>query len=283
MIDSDFITESGANGVPQFETKSGACLRLEALDGSLEPRTAITTSPTISARSEPIQQTNNPRPRPPHHVRNKQMNTVQNEEDIQTTSPQLLTTDQTLMAPGSIFDNLAALELRDVEEAAGLVEAVRTYVPVRKPSREQFFRIHPGQEYQLRCLVLELKEEGETLFVSPTLNHALLGEKCVSQRILRLGVTRQGVAFIWPVRPPMADRPDAWASTALDAITHAERRWTRMTADMALGGYRIAVAAVDDEPTWPKESFGELLKIAFKNSIVDSLDHPTLRRLRGEV
>ena len=96
-------------------------------------------------------------------------------------------------------------------------------------------------------------------------------------------MTRQGVAFVWPVRPPMADRADAWASTALDAIAHAERRWTRMTADMALGGYRIAVAAVDDEPTWPTESFGELLKIAFKNSVVDSLDHPTLRRLRGEV
>ncbi len=196
---------------------------------------------------------------------------------------QTIATDQPPTAASSIFDDLDALKVRDVEEAAGLVEGVRTYVPVRKPSREQFFRIHPGPEYQLRSLVLELKEEGETLFISPTLQNALLGEKCVGQRILRLGVTRQGVAFIWPVRPPMADRADAWASTALDAIAHAERRWTRMTADMALGGYRIAVAAVDDEPTWPTESFGELLKIAFKNSIVDSLDHPTLRRLRGEV
>ena len=196
---------------------------------------------------------------------------------------QTTATDQPPTAAASIFDNLAALEVRDVEEAAGLVESVRTYIPVRKPSREQFFRIHPGPEYQLRSLVLELKEEGETLFISPALQNALIGEKCVGQRILRLGVTRQGVAFVWPVRPPMVDRADAWASTALDAISHAERRWTRMTADMALGGYRISVAQIDDEPTWPKESFGELLKIAFKNSVVDSLDHPTLRRLRGEV
>ncbi len=196
---------------------------------------------------------------------------------------QTIATGQPPTATASIFDDLDALKVRDVEEAAGLVESVRTYIPVRKPSREQFFRIHPGPEYQLRSLVLELKEEGETLFISPTLQHALLGEKCVSQRILRLGVTRQGVAFVWPVRPPMADRADAWASTAIDAISHAERRWTRMTADMALGGYRIAVAQIDDEPTWPTETFGELLKIAFKNSVVDSLDHPTLRRLRGEV
>ncbi len=199
------------------------------------------------------------------------------------TTLQQPTTEESSTTSGSIFDDLEALKVRDVEEAAGIVQSVRTYVPVRKPSREQFFRIHPDPEYQLRSLVLELKEDGECLFISPTLQNALLGEKCVCQRILRLGVTRQGVAFIWPVRPPMADRADAWASTALDAIAHAERRWTRMTADMALGGYRIAVAAVDDEPTWPTESFGELLKIAFKNSIVDSLDHPTLRRLRGEV
>jgi len=196
---------------------------------------------------------------------------------------QTIAADQPPPAASSIFDDLDALQVRDVGEAAGIVQSVRTYIPVRKPSREPFFMINPKEEYQLRCLMLELKEEGETLLISPTLQNALLGEKCVGQRILRLGVTRQGVAFIWPVRPPMADRADAWASTALDAIAHAERRWTRMTADMALGGYRIAVAAVDDEPTWPTEPFGELLKIAFKNSIVDSLDHPTLRRLRGEV
>lgn len=199
------------------------------------------------------------------------------------TTLQQAATEESPTIAGSIFDDLAALEVRDVEGAAGLVESVRTYIPVRRPSREPFFRIHPGEEYQLRCLMLELKEEGETLLISPTLQHALLGEKCVGQRILRLGITRQGVAFIWPVRPPMADRADSWASTALDAIAHAERRWTRMTADMALGGYRIAIAAVDDEPTWPTEPFSELLKIAFKNSIVDSLDHPTLRRLRGEI
>lgn len=91
-----------------------------------------------------------------------------------TTLPQATTEEPSTIA-GSIFNNLAALELRDVEEAAGLVEAVRTYVPVRKPSREQFFRIHPGPEYQLRSLVLELKEEGETqCFALEAINRGFL-------------------------------------------------------------------------------------------------------------
>ncbi len=36
-------------------------------------------------------------------------------------------------------------------------------------------------------------------------------------------------------------------------------------------------------PEWPQESLGELLKIAFKGGkLIDSVDHPVLKRLRGE-
>ena len=36
------------------------------------------------------------------------------------------------------------------------------------------------------------------------------------------------------------------------------------------------------DPEWPDLPFNQLLRIAFKNRVVDSLDHPTLQRLRGE-
>ncbi len=35
-------------------------------------------------------------------------------------------------------------------------------------------------------------------------------------------------------------------------------------------------------PTWPDVSFRDLLAIAFKGKRIDTLDHPVLRRLRGE-
>lgn len=56
-----------------------------------------------------------------------------------------------------------------------------------------------------------------------------------------------------------------------------------MQADMSLGAYRLMKAKVDDVPRWPKEPFNELLRVAFKGSVVDSLDHPALKKLRGEV
>jgi len=206
-----------------------------------------------------------------------------NENEQKQDNDVLLTPPQQKPTMGCIFDNLESLALRHAEDASATVASVLTYIPVRKPTKETFFRIHPSAEYRLEALVLELREENETLLVSPTLHEALIGEKCVGRRILRLGVTRQGVVFVWPVRPPMADRADGWASTALDVIAQAETCWTRMVADMSLGGYRIFTSTVNDAPTWPTQSFGELLRIAFKNSVVDSLDHPTLRRLRGEV
>ena len=38
-----------------------------------------------------------------------------------------------------------------------------------------------------------------------------------------------------------------------------------------------------DEPKWPDKSFGELLRIAFENRIIDRADHPVIRELNGEL
>jgi hypothetical protein len=189
------------------------------------------------------------------------------------------TTD--IPAPAAdLFSSLDALRVSD-STSAPLVKPVMTHVPVKKPSKEWFFRIHPT--HSLDTLILESKEEGEVLLVSPALQEQLLGENCVGVRTLRLGVTRQGTPFIWPVRRPMEGRRDSWATTALDAISYAERSWVRMQADMNLGGYTIQVARVDDEPRWPEEDFSEILRLAFKGAVVENLDHPTLKRLRGEL
>jgi hypothetical protein len=36
------------------------------------------------------------------------------------------------------------------------------------------------------------------------------------------------------------------------------------------------------EPQWPELSFQEVIKIAFRNKMIDTWEHPILRRLRGE-
>ena len=184
-------------------------------------------------------------------------------------------------AAADIFASLDTLRVAPDGSEGAIVQSVLNFVPVKKPSKDWFFRIHP--EYSLEVLILELKDDGEVLLVDPKLQGALLDEKCVSLRTIRLGVNRQGNIFLWPVRMPVEGKRDAWASSALDAICLAETDWTRMQADMNYGAYKIQKALVTDVPKWPEQQFNELLRIGFKGAIVDDLNHPTLRRLRGEV
>jgi hypothetical protein len=37
------------------------------------------------------------------------------------------------------------------------------------------------------------------------------------------------------------------------------------------------------EPVWPDVPFSGLVHIAFKGRVIDTLDHPVVRRLRGEL
>jgi hypothetical protein len=214
------------------------------------------------------------------------MKTAENSKKEQSTlemsSIEVCLPENDIPAPAvDFFSDLENLRVSSNGTEEPIVETVLTHVPVRKPSREWFFRIHP--QHVLETLVLELKDEGDTLLVDRSLREALVGEKCVDVRLIRLGVNRQGTPFLWPMRKPAEGRKDAWALTAVDAAREAESRWTRVQADMSLGAYRLAVAKVDDVPRWPKESFNDLLRIGFKGAVVDSLDHPVLKKLRGEV
>ena len=155
-----------------------------------------------------------------------------------------------------------------------------TTVPVRKPSKTQWFRIHP--EYKLDALLLKYGDNGEDFyFVKSPLADQLID--VVQAFRLVVGVDRQGVVFVWPLRLPDAERAMHWHLSALEAASHAEVQWTRMQAHMGLGAYEIhAAEGITDVPKWPKMLMNEILGIAFKNKIIDRLDHFVLQQLRGE-
>jgi hypothetical protein len=53
---------------------------------------------------------------------------------------------------------------------------------------------------------------------------------------------------------------------------------------MALGAYEVFQATGElGEPEWPAEPLAALLRVAFKDRYIDALEHPVLRKLRGEV
>lgn len=154
--------------------------------------------------------------------------------------------------------------------------------PVRKPTKREFVRVHPGPEYRLRVHILELKEERETYLVMPAIAAELPGE--TRTVTLRLAVSRQGAVFLWPVPEPSLDgRETAWHSSARTAADKAETQWVRIIANMPQGSYDVYVApGALGTPVWPDKTLRDILAIAFGDSfIIRDAGHPVIRRLLG--
>lgn len=169
---------------------------------------------------------------------------------------------------------------QDFENSIG-VKKVLTAVPVRNPDRQSFIRVHPDPAYRLPTAVLELKADRETYLVEPSLIPDLPGE--VVPKVLFTAVSRQAVVFLWPIRLPDADgRHNSWSDTAMQGAMAATENWVRVVPNLGLGGYELYIAsAALPEPEWPDLSFSELLRIAFKDKFIRSLDHPVVQKLRG--
>ena len=155
-------------------------------------------------------------------------------------------------------------------------------VSVRKPNRQEWYRVHPDPVMRLDTLVLEMRDERQTYLVAPDIAPAIPGEAVA--KTLYTTVTRQGAVLLWPVRlPDEQGRLDEWNAVAHEAALQAETRWTRLAANMGAGTYDV-YEALDQftEPEWPELPFERLLEMAFKDRFIDNLDHPVIRRLMGE-
>jgi hypothetical protein len=180
--------------------------------------------------------------------------------------------------------NPAALRLDQSYADTVGVRKLLTTVPVRKPNRQEFVRVHPDLRYRLTpAATIEVKEDREVYLVTPNMAQLLPGE--FSTVTLFTTINRQGTLQLWPVKLPNPDgRQNEWHRSAAEAAERAMKRWVRVTASMSLGAYEIFEASGDlPEPVWPDFSFHEMLKIAFRDRVVDRDDHPLVQRLQGIV
>lgn len=189
-----------------------------------------------------------------------------------------------VIPPNDPFADLSQLRLsQDFGASLGVQKALLT-VPVRKPAKEWFIQVHPDPNYAIETAVLELKEDREIYLVHPDLWSSLSTESTFSPRLLTTAVNTLGVVFVWPVRLPGPDgKLDAWNRSALEAVSAGRGHWVRVQANMSLGAYEVWTSQSVKPAMWPDISFPNLLRTAFKGHYIDSVDHPVLKRLRGEL
>jgi hypothetical protein len=178
------------------------------------------------------------------------------------------------------FDDVEALRLSP-DASTVAVRKIITRVPVRKPNNQEFFRVHPDERYRLDTGIIDLRDDRESYLIHPQLREELADE--IRAVRLYICISRAGAVFLWAVPLPGPDgRRNGWHDSAHAAAELAMEQWTRIKSDMSAGQYETSVAAAEiPDPEWPGLSFNELLRLAFKDAFIDSIDHPVVQRLRG--
>jgi hypothetical protein len=162
------------------------------------------------------------------------------------------------------------------------VERVLTAVPVRRPKRTEFVRVHP--DYMLDTLILE-RDTGmdrECYLVSPKVQHLVLPE--LQRTRIFVAITKRGTVFLWPIKLPNEGNSTGRRvfETSLQGAEQAKSLWVKLAWDRDLGGYEMFRAKGDlGEPQWPDKSFRDLIEIAFRHYLIDRPDHEVIRELEG--
>ena len=182
--------------------------------------------------------------------------------------------------PADIFSDLAALRLSPDEAGQIGTAEVLAHVPVRKPGVSEFVRVSPHPEMSIATSIF-LDPEREVYLVMPALRNILVAG--VKPMMLVTAINQRGQVLLWPIAlGDSTGRRNVWHETAREAAELAKTEWVKVVADMPSGCYRIypALGALPD-PVWPDSPLSELLRLAFRNRIVDCEDHPVVKQSLG--
>jgi hypothetical protein len=137
--------------------------------------------------------------------------------------------------PSNPFDPAALRLDQSYADSVG-VKKLLTTVPVRKPNRQDFVRVHPDPTYRLTpAAIIEVKEDREIYLVKPNMAQELPGEFTVAT--LHTAINRQGVPFLWPVKLPGPDgKHNEWhrKSVILEGIRSLVIDCTKNVSDRVL-------------------------------------------------
>ena len=211
------------------------------------------------------------RVRPPKKAKSKPVIT-----DVPLPMEKLMEADDDEFSPANLRV-LNTIDLRD------LVKTELVELSARKPKKDEWFRVHP--EYQQQGGILDIDSENRVFWVSKKIQAQVMHDPCFSFRLCVLCVTHLGVPFIWPVKTDVESggTGNKWVVIPFAAMTQAKEKWTRLYWSQERREHIVDSSIYTDEPKFPKDkSFPELLKLAFRDAVVSTPDHPAILSLKGK-
>jgi hypothetical protein len=156
-------------------------------------------------------------------------------------------------------------------------------ISVRRPDRQHWIYIHPKKDWRVSVAVLEDKVNQRTYVVIPEIVPEVTAD--LVPKLLVTYATRQGTTSLWPIRmPDEAGRLDTYNESALSIVEQYPAQWIRVLPNQVDRCYDVLeVPSIElPVPNWPDGGFNQLFSLAFKNRVINNINHPVLRALRGE-
>jgi hypothetical protein len=156
-------------------------------------------------------------------------------------------------------------------------------IPVTKPKKFEFIRVHPTTCYPANLIEYEGEQRKDVYLVHPDLVPYLQKYCCVA--LLYLAINRTGDLFFWLIKQNAGGPGADWSESAEEAAEIAKSQWVNIVANKGISGYDVSPAIkAFSEPEWPELSLKELLDKAFKaGNRINDLDHPLLQKLDGRI
>ena len=183
---------------------------------------------------------------------------------------------------GSKFDpkRYRQAQVQKAEEISDWSRKQQTVIPVRKPSKKQFVRTHPSADFRADSMPTIVDEAtGEVYLLGADFTLPADIENKVDMVNMAAAITADGSVFLWFYK----NSTNSWSESARIAIREASRRWVRVLPDKSSNGYLLESPMVAPaDPVWPPMTFTEILATAFGARFIDSLQHPQIKKLRGD-
>ena len=83
--------------------------------------------------------------------------------------------------------------------------------------------------------------------------------------------------------PPADGNDNEWNRSAREAAEQAKKRPVRIESNREVGAYECRITdTLLPEPVWPDVTLLHLIRLAFRERVIASMDHIVLQQLRGE-
>jgi hypothetical protein len=191
--------------------------------------------------------------------------------------------------PGEVVYN--PLKLSSLRSKSSVLKGVWTdpsRVPIySRPDVNTWVRVRPGEEYTdiIDLLVAtnasNSKDRNPLYVVTDDVRPEL--ERFLKPHRVMVGITyHDKVQFLW-VRA-ISTGSNSWTDSVMSAMDEALTDWVSLETDHALDEYKRHHAPHSKEwgdPKWPDQTLEDVVNLAFRDRIIDSLDHTVAKRLLG--